>query len=45
VVNNLEYIYTILNEVLPNNVYYAVSVKDNIELPVIVYRDKTFLNE
>ncbi|MDD2260422.1 MAG: hypothetical protein PHO87_05455 [Acholeplasmataceae bacterium] len=38
-VNNLEYIYTILNEVLPNNVYYAVSIKDNIELPIIVYQE------
>jgi len=39
VANNLEYIYTILNEVLPNNVYYAVSIKDNVELPIIVYQE------
>ena len=37
--NNLEFIYQILNEVLPNNVYNALSIKDNIELPIIVYQE------
>ncbi len=37
--NNIEFIYQILNEVLPNNVFYSLSIKDKIELPVIVYQE------
>lgn len=37
--NKLENIYQVLNEVLPNNVYYALSIKDNIQLPIIVYQE------
>ena len=37
--NNLEFLYQILNQVLPNNVFYSISIKDKIELPVIVYQE------
>ena len=35
----LEYIYSLLNEVLPNKVYYALYVEDNAEVPFIVYQE------
>ncbi len=37
--NNLEFIYGILNEVLPNKVYYALSIEEQLELPIIVYQE------
>lgn len=37
--NNIEFIYQILNEVLPNNVFYSLSIKEKVELPVIVYQE------
>jgi len=37
--NNLEFLYQILNQVIPNNVFYSISIKDKIELPVIVYQE------
>lgn len=48
--NNLEFVYQILNEVLPNNVFYALSIKENIQLPIIVYqelkkRSKTYADD
>jgi|SRR5690625_44401 len=36
---SLEFIYEVLNEVIPNNVYYAVSIKDKVLLPIIVYQE------
>lgn len=35
----LEYIYSLLNEVLPNKVYYALYVENNAEVPFIVYQE------
>lgn len=35
----LEDIYSLLNEVLPNKVYYALYVEDNVEVPFIVYQE------
>ncbi len=37
--NNLKFIYEILNEVLPDKVYYALSIEEKIELPIIVYQE------
>ncbi len=37
--NNLKFIYDVLNEVLPNKVYYALSIEEQLELPIIVYQE------
>lgn len=37
--NNLAYIYAVLNEALPGNVYYALQVKQGATLPFIVYQE------
>lgn len=37
--NNLIYIYSILNEVLPGNVFYALQINPNANVPFIVYQE------
>lgn len=37
--NNLAYIYSVLNEVLPDNIYYALQIKQGVKLPFIVYQE------
>jgi len=37
--NNLIFIYSVLEKVLPKNVYYALQIKPNAKLPFIVYQE------
>ncbi len=37
--NYLEFIYQILNEVLLDKVYYALSIEEKIKLPIIIYQE------
>lgn len=33
------FLYQVLNQVLENKVYYALSIKESIELPIVVYQE------
>ncbi len=37
--NNLLFIYQILNTVLPDKVFYALSIEEKITLPIIIYQE------
>ncbi len=37
--NILEYVYSFLNEVLPDKVYYSLNISERINLPFIVYQE------
>lgn len=37
--NILEYVYSFLNEVLPDKVYYSLNITERINLPFIVYQE------